>query len=284
MGLGAVSRLRQFGAHLDYLDREVSRLQAAARREAWLARRASVQASQTRASFDYQWAQLPTGRALPSDSEFMRSVPASLVEMVGQPAGWFAGKRVVDVGCGGGRYTCGLLSLGAEVVACDQSEAALQSTARVCHAFADRLALKRIDLLEWSEPAAFDLAFCYGVVHHTGNTYLAMEHVCRKVRPGGRVFFMIYAPPRSLAALNEINEYEQIAAETRDLSFKARQTLLEQRFGTEAAHGWFDATSPRINDRLTFEEIHDLLTELGFGQIRHATVLRNHHVVADRLS
>jgi SAM-dependent methyltransferase len=268
----------------EYLDREVSRLQAAHRRMLWQARRPSAQGAQTKASFDFQWQHMPAGRSLPSDPAFMQDLERQLLEMVREPKTWFAGKRVADIGCGLGRYSYGLLSMGAHVTACDQSEAALQRTATLCGPFADRLALKRIDLLEWSDVDAFDLAFCYGVVHHTGNTYLAMENVCRKVREGGRVFFMIYAPPQSLAALREVNEYEHIADEMRDLSFAERQARLEQRFGPDGAHGWFDATSPRINDRLSFEEIHDVLTELGFGRIQHMTVLRNHYVVADRLT
>jgi hypothetical protein len=41
------------------------------------------------------------------------------------------------------------------------------------------------------------------VVRHTGNTYLATENVCRKVRLGGRVFFMVYGVPQALKAFGE---------------------------------------------------------------------------------
>ena len=55
-----------------------------------------------------------------------------------------------------------------------------------------------------------------------------------------------------------------------------------RRFGEEKAHGWFDATSPAINDRLTFEELHQLLTQLGFSNISGRIVLRDHHILADK--
>lgn len=269
-------------AQLLYLTREVHRLSAQKRRADWEARRRTGLETQTKASFNFQWHHLPTGAALPGDDSFMRQLEHELPSMVGVGREWFAGRRVVDVGCGIGRYTFGLLRLGASVTACDQSEAALRRTADLCHADADRLTLQRIDLLEWSERAAFDLAFSYGVVHHTGNTYLAIENVCRKVAAGGRVFFMIYAVPATLPAFEEVNLYEALAAATRDLSFEARREYIERRFGPEKAHGWFDAVSPRINDRLTFEEIHDVLTELGFGGITGRTVARNHYVTAER--
>jgi SAM-dependent methyltransferase len=281
-GVRLLPQLERMQEHLEYVDREVSRLNAAHRRMIWQAQRRSSLATQTKASFDFQWEHMPTGRALPSDPSFMRDLDTHIPAITKLPREWFAGKRVVDIGCGIGRYSYGMLKLGASVTACDQSEAALRRTAELCAPFQDRLTLKRIDLLEWHEPAEFDLAFSFGVVHHTGNTYLATENVCRKVRSGGRLFLMIYGVPETRLALQEVNEYERIAADVRDLSFDDRKVLLLKRFGPEAAHGWFDAVSPRINDRLTFEEIHDLLTELGFLGIERTVEARNHHVVAER--
>jgi SAM-dependent methyltransferase len=281
-GAGELPRLVRAREQLEYLDREVARLNAAARRAAWQARRRSGLASQTKASFDFQWEHLPTGRALPSDAAFMQGLGPHISDITRLSPDWFSGKRVVDIGCGIGRYSYGLLQLGAAVTSCDQSDAALRRTAELCRPFAERSALKRIDLLEWDEPGDFDLAFSFGVVHHTGNTYLAIENVCRKVRPGGRLFLMIYGVPETRPALQEVNEYERLAAEMRDLSFEQRKVLLERRFGPDGAHGWFDATSPRINDRLTFEEIQDVLTELGFVNIARTVSARNHHVVAER--
>jgi SAM-dependent methyltransferase len=282
-GLGELSRLRRSREQLEFVTREVARINARLRRDAWHEHRPTRLETQTKASFEFQWQHMPAGAALPTDAAFMREVAGELPAMVGAAREWFAGKRVADIGCGVGRYSYGLLQLGAVVTACDQSEAGLARTGQLCAAFADRLTLMRIDLLEWNEVASFDLAFSYGVVHHTGNTYLAVENVCRKVAVGGRVFFMIYAFPDNAAALEEINLYERLAEQTRDMSFAARKDFVTRRFGEHKAHGWFDAISPRINDRLTFEEIHDLLTELGFGQIEGRRVLRNHYVTAQRL-
>jgi SAM-dependent methyltransferase len=281
-GIGDLPRLVRTREQVEYLNREVGRLNAAARRAAWRSGRRIGLEPQTKASFDFQWEHMPAGRALPSDPSFMAGLEQQLSTMLQVSRDWFSGKRVVDIGCGIGRYTYGFLKLGAAVTACDQSEAALRRTAELCREFAGRLTLERIDLLDWDEIAHYDVAFSFGVVHHTGNTYLAMENVCRKVKLGGRVFFMIYGVPDTLPGFREVNEYEQIAEETRDVSFDERKAIVERRFGPEAAHGWFDATSPRINDRLTFEEIHDVLTELGFDHIRRVVVARNHQIVAQR--
>lgn len=278
-GLGDVPRLTEQAA---YLQREVARLQAENRRLRWQTAARASDAAQTKASFDFQWAQMPSGKALPSDDGFMAHVAQDLVAMTGRPRDWFAGRSVVDIGCGLGRYTYGFLQLGAHVTACDQSQAALARTAELCAASSERLRLKQIDLLEWDEQADFDLAFSFGVVHHTGNTYRAIENVGRKLRAGGRLFLMVYNMPEDYPGYHDVNAYESIAAQNEALTFEERRRDMVRRFGEERAHGWFDATSPRINDRLTFGEIRDLLTELGFINIAGRIVARDHYVTADR--
>lgn len=281
-GLGSLRQFPRLIEQAEYLDREVARIRADLRRSAWRQQRTTGLEAQTKASFSFQWEHMPTGRALPSDASFMAGLDEHICRITGLPREWFPGKRVVDVGCGIGRYSYGLLQLGASVTACDQSEAALRRTAELCAPFKDRLTLRRIDLLEWRDEADFDLAFSFGVVHHTGNTYLAVEHVCRKAGPGGRLFLMIYGVPENTPAWREVNEYERLAEEVRHLSLEQRKQLMLDRFGPDAAHGWFDAVSPRINDRLTFEEIQDLLEELGFTNIARTIDARDHHVVAVR--
>lgn len=238
---------------------------------------------QTRSSFDYQWADFNTGVAMPNDQEFMRNLSAQLCQFTDLSATWFPGKRVVDVGCGAGRYSYGLLSLGATVTACDQSLAALQRTTELCQEFANRLTTQQINLLEWDTEEQYDLAFCFGVVHHTGNTYLAIRNVARKVKPGGRLFLMIYGFPEGSIDFTELNSYEELRHKLRPLSFVEKKQLLIEQFGAHLAHGWFDATSPRINDLLTFPEIADFLTRLGFHNIKRTHNIRNHHLIADKI-
>lgn len=237
---------------------------------------------QTRASFDYQWRHLTSGAALPTDSAFVESAPDLICEWTGLPREWFPGKRVLDLGAGTGRFTHGLLRLGAQVTASDQSASGLERTAELCKKWSDSLTLLREDILDWSDEGNFDLVFCFGVVHHTGNTYLAIRNAAAKVRPDGRLFLMVYGYPRSVRGMRELNLYEALREETRDLSFERRAELLLGRFGPDLAHGYFDAVSPRINDLLSFDEIRELLHSLSFESVQRTRGGRNHFLVADK--
>jgi SAM-dependent methyltransferase len=212
----------------------------------------------------------------------MKNIEAFTCEITGLPRGWFPGKSAVDIGCGAGRFTYALLSLGASVMACDQSTWALERTAQLCGRFGARLTTRQINLLAWDDPAGYDLVFCLGVVHHTGNTYLAIRNVARKVKEGGRLFLMVYGFPETLAEYREVNAYEALRQELRTLSFEEKKRILVERFGHKLAHGWFDAISPRVNDLVTFGEIAELLTRFGFTNVRRTMEGRNHYLVAER--
>lgn len=242
----------------------------------------SDQEIQTTASFDYQWLEFNTGKALSDDERFMTEIKDTICKITDIPADWFSDRNVLDLGCGSGRFTYGLLSLGSRVTASDQSRAGLEQTKRLCERFSERLCLRHDNLLMWDDEADFDLVFCYGVVHHTGNTYLAIRNAARKVKqPEGKLFLMAYGFPETLDDFAEINRYESLRQELRNLDFNSKREILLERFGPTLAHGWFDAVSPRINDLLTYTEIEALLLKLRFKNIKRTLVNRNHHIIAE---
>ena len=106
---------------------------------------------------------------------------------------FFKGKRCLDLGCGAGRWTKTLKTLGATVKSVDVSPAALESTRR----FNDDVeSLNLFDIIEGRPDLheAFDFVLCWGVVMCTHDPKLAFQNVARTVKPGGTCYVMVYAP------------------------------------------------------------------------------------------
>ena len=90
---------------------------------------------ETKASFDFQWAKIPVGRFMLENEDFRKEAPGYVTQFTGLPAEWFAGKRVIDAGCGLGRYSWALCSLGARVLSIDQSANGVARTREACRNF-----------------------------------------------------------------------------------------------------------------------------------------------------
>jgi SAM-dependent methyltransferase len=248
----------------------------------------------TKASFDFQWGEIPAGRHNLTHPAFRAEATANVTRFTRLPAEWFKGKRVIDVGCGSGRYSWALSELGAEVLSLDQSEHGLREAAEACKAFAGHRTM-RIDLLQ-PLPAIdqADLVWSFGVLHHTGDTYRAFRNIAPLVKPGGYLFLMIYGEPRAGVKddFDEINEYEWWRHRTANMDLRAKLQAIRdgmargafQVNGDEYVHGYFDAIAPPINDLHSFEELESWLTDAGFTDIARTVESRNIHVVARRRS
>ena len=249
-------------------------------------------ARQTRASFDFQWEKLPTGRHNLEHPLFREEAPGYVCEYTGFPAEWFKGKKAIDVGCGAGRYSFALSVLGADVLSVDQSTHGLARAAEACRGFPAHRT-KTVNLLKTLDiEETFDLVWSYGVLHHTGDTYGAFQRVVPLVKPGGWIFLMLYGLPREGYAddFEAVNEYERWRVETRNMSFDEKlERLIEastdgtlRAQGVENLEGYFDAISPAINDLYSWVEIETWLLDAGFVDIKRTIDTRNHHLVARR--
>lgn len=271
---------------LEYLNAEVSELRGIVRYLAADTIRDMPLTRKTRKSFDFQWENIPDGEATLSDAAFRSECVNLICRYTETDPGWFVGRRVLDAGCGGGRYTWGIATLGAEVVAVDQSENALASARRACADVVEaRVTFRQADLLDDLplEPG-FDLVWCFGVLHHTGDTHRSFRNVARLVRPGGKLFLMIYGEP-SLDEpydFRERAEYARLRRLTRNRSYEEKIKIIQREKPGKDLHGWFDAVSPAINDSYTFEEIEGWLIDAGFSDIHRTMAVTNHYIVATR--
>jgi SAM-dependent methyltransferase len=241
---------------------------------------------QTRDSFDYQWRSLPEGHAMLSNPEWKAKAADQIVEYTGLPRDWFRGKRVLDAGCGQGRWTYGLAKLDVgHLLSVDVSPAALDRTSTVAREFGDRVEVLRKNLLEDLELAAdFDLVWCFGVLHHTGDTYRGFQNVARRVKPGGFLFLMIYAEPLADKphAYRYYHEMFDMRSRLRNLPFEEKVARLEQKYGKELLHGYFDAISPEINDLYRWDELVSWVLAAGFEDVARTADIPNHCLRARR--
>jgi 2-polyprenyl-6-hydroxyphenyl methylase/3-demethylubiquinone-9 3-methyltransferase len=102
-----------------------------------------------------------------------------------------AGRRVVDVGCGGGILSEGLARAGAEALGIDLAEELLEAAER--HGLQSELNVRyrRIsaESLAEEQPGAFDHATCMEMLEHVPDPASVVRACARLVKPGGRVFF-----------------------------------------------------------------------------------------------
>jgi SAM-dependent methyltransferase len=224
--------------------------------------------AQTLASFDWQWANLPTGDFMPGDPWFDANASRLLAEeLCGIAPQWFEGRTVLDAGCGQGRWTRALLELGARVTAVDYSEAGLARTRELCAAW-PTLETERVNLLALPEELArrrFDLVYSFGVLHHTGDTNRALDNIATLVNDRGALVLYLYGA--ASWTKSEKRKHERLRRELATLTFEQKIEELRRRFPHEDPHQLFDLLSPTINDRVEFEVIAERLRAAGFERI-----------------
>ncbi|MGH6957083.1 MAG: class I SAM-dependent methyltransferase, partial [Caulobacteraceae bacterium] len=102
----------------------------------------------------------------------------------------FAGKDVLEIGCGAGPATALFAEGGARVTAIDITEAGVELTRR--HTEGLNVTVKRMDAERLEFPdASFDHAFAWGVLHHSDHSETAFAQIARVLRPGGTALVMV---------------------------------------------------------------------------------------------
>ena len=120
----------------------------------------------------------------------------SLTEWLGD-AGW-EGMRFLDVGCGSGLFSLAAHQLGAEVYSFDADDDAVACAKQLKAGFAAGAAnwqIQRLSVLDTASLAAIgqhDIVYAWGVLHHTGQLWSALDNAANAVKSRGRLFIAIY--------------------------------------------------------------------------------------------
>ncbi|MFZ1493890.1 MAG: bifunctional 2-polyprenyl-6-hydroxyphenol methylase/3-demethylubiquinol 3-O-methyltransferase UbiG [Candidatus Competibacter denitrificans] len=127
------------------------------------------------------------------DSEFkpLHDINPLRLHYIDERSGGLAGKRVLDVGCGGGILAESMALRGAEVTGIDMGEAPL-AVARL-HQLESGATLNYRQItaeeLADSEPGRFEIVTCMEMLEHVPDPASTIAACARLLKPGGHVFF-----------------------------------------------------------------------------------------------
>jgi 2-polyprenyl-3-methyl-5-hydroxy-6-metoxy-1,4-benzoquinol methylase len=128
----------------------------------------------------------------------------ALISMLERPD--LAGRRFLDVGCGSGLSSLAARRLGAQVHSFDLDRDSVGCTLELKrrHAPDDPdWTVERGSALDpeyMGRLTGFDIVYSWGVLHHTGHMWDALDLAGRCVRPGGQLFIALYNDTGSQAA------------------------------------------------------------------------------------
>ncbi len=241
---------------------------------------------QVQGAFDFEHDRYRTAR-------YLRISPAlidSWLQDVQLPRDYFKGLTVLDAGCGSGRWTYAMASLGARVIAVDLSTAAVEVTREVTQE------MENVHVIQASlfhlpfRPEQFDFVVSWGVLHHTADTGAAFRKVAPLVRLGGELYIMVYERrnPLKVAGTGLLRMILRRLPADKRYRFCGRLVMrnpvvflllrafiecipfhkLSETLDAETAQfGLYDWYSPRYNHLHRVDEVRGWFTQAGYEDL-----------------
>lgn len=105
----------------------------------------------------------------------------------------YAGKKVLEIGCGVGMDLLQFARAGADVAARDLTENAVELARKnlAREGFRGDIQVGNAESLKLGDES-FDVVYSHGVLHHTVDTERALAEVHRVLKPGGEAIIMLY--------------------------------------------------------------------------------------------
>jgi SAM-dependent methyltransferase len=187
--------------------------------------------AQTESAFGFKWSRRDTYESAPVQESTRRWLMDRYCG--GNPdllAHWLSGGRkiIIDAGCGAGFSA--ILMFGDHLLNHDYLGIDISAAADVARQrFAERGypgEFLRTSLLDAPLPdGSVDLIFSEGVLHHTDSTEGALKHLAKKLKPGGRFLFYVYAKKSVVREFTDDYVREQIVPLTDQDAWTALESL-----------------------------------------------------------
>ena len=130
------------------------------------------------------------------DEARITQAASSLAAALGRTA--IDGRRFLDAGCGSGLFSLAARRLGASVVSFDYDPASVECAIELRRRFdgsGSDWSIHEGSVLDapfLESLGTFDVVYSWGVLHHTGALWTALDGVVQRVNPGGLLYASIY--------------------------------------------------------------------------------------------
>lgn len=175
------------------------------------------------------------------------------------------GKKILDAGCGSGRYAIALARCGAaKVTAIDISPEAIRLARERASAYSNVFFQTGSVLDLPFKNKTFDFVWCAGVLHHTRNSNLGLSEITRVLKPGGKLFLLLYGRgghywAHTLALRPLLQEIGKPRVE---------QAMINAGLPANKRKHFLDNFFVPLIEFTTYREIESILRKIGYGKFQ----------------
>jgi 2-polyprenyl-3-methyl-5-hydroxy-6-metoxy-1,4-benzoquinol methylase len=213
--------------------------------------RKSKKESDTIRSFDYQWKNLFDSKYIVDDENWKKNVDNYILDELSIPLECIKNKTVIDVGCGGGRWSYGFAKLGCVVTSVDISE----GPCRITKQNVPQAEVIMSDLFELSavlNERKFDIVWCWGVIHHTSDPYVAFKNLVNLMHANSILHLYTYSFNRGFKVKVLRKAMSIFSLKNRE---RIIRVLIKVGVLQGSVHELFDALSTQINYEIKQDEL-----------------------------